>query len=838
LIISYAKSQKLGDTTDTNSWFTHIIVYTNLLPISFYGIFDLCTIIEKFRFEITEKMSSNYKKHRTIINDADILTDLANINYVFLDKTGTLTSERVEISMIFAHEKIYEFDEEFRKKLKPVHIRSSVTKKDSPKSETRLKNMEEQLANRDIPSFQNLLLKRLKSSKVYSEENADFLINDEKMDKNTIKENSPKEKSPKENEQTFNNFTQFSISSKKNLHLSNLKESGEYFSTNLETEDALKELIRSFAFCHNAKVVYEGTDNCYFQSNRKEEEVLLEFARINGFCLEQVTKSDMKGDYLIKELDKKVNYGIIGSNEFSYKRKRFSLLMNEPSDEGSFLYCKGNLQAMRERLNLNEEEDENLNFISNYFKERGVKTMVYAVKKFNKEETKEISNKMRNLKFSLMTQEEEIEELANEMEVKMDLLGIVGFKEKMRKEVPKMINFLQEIDAGIWMVSGDTYDHVMNCAINSNILNMNKSEGFQVQSENIDDISVSIKNILMEIKTILDPFQQDSSENKEVRETFLNKKTSLNFRTGISIRKEDCFKNKYIVLNGKSFDIIMNNVYLRDHFIFIASFTKILIGYNLSPQNKQALVKIVKNNFYGNPNVLAIGDGLNDSPMMQSANVGIELMHKNQAKKYEIGNNNGDILISNLDQVKHLMIYKGKGFFERMDYLFGIIIYKEALLGFTFFMYNWTYNFNNHQLYESYYVLFYGHIFFFLQTIVFTLFNQSFKVKILKFFPALYMDGAQRMKTKFSKPFLKNFFEGLLISVMIIYVTSFSLGSSIDYNGKEVDFEALQWVFMFSLFFIIGIKVIFNSYLQNFFLYIFIYSFFIISNRKREMFGM
>ena len=804
MIIYYAKSQKILISPDTNSWFTHLIIYTNLVPISFYGIFDLCSIIEKFRFEINEKTSSNYKKHRTIINDADILTDLANIDYVFLDKTGTLTSEKVEISMIFSNEKIYEFDEQFRKKIKPVHFRNSLNKKDSPVSGTNLQNVEEQLANRDIPSFQNLLVHKVKSSKVFSEEHVDFLITDEKIDKNAQKENSPKE-----NEQTYNNFTQFSIPSNKNLLLSNLKESGENFSTNLETEDILKELIRSFTFCHNAKVVYEGTDNCYFQSNRKEEEVLLEFARINGFCLEQVTKSEMKGDYLIKEFDKKANYGIIGSNEFSYKRKRFSILMHEASDEGSILYCKGNLQSMKERLNLNAEEDEGLDYISNYFKERGVKTMVYAVKKFNKDETKEFSNKMRNLKFSLMTQEEEIEELAIEMEVKMDLLGIVGFKEKMRKEVPKMINFLQEIDAGIWMVSGDSYDHVMNCAINGNILNTNKSEGFHVQSENIEDISVSIKNILMEIKTILDPFQQETSENKEVGETFLNKTRSLKFRTGISIRKENTFKDKYMVLNGKSLDIILNNVYLRDHFVFIVSFTKILIGYNLSPQNKQALVKIVRNNFHGSPNVLAIGDGFNDSPMMQSANVGIELMHKNKAKKYEIGNNNGDILISNLDQVKHLMIYKGKALFERMDRLIGLIIYKDALLGFTFFVYNWTYNFNNHQLYESYYVLFYGHIFFFLQTIVFTLFNQSFKVEILKFLPALYLDGAQRMKANLPKPFLKNFFEGLLISIMIIYVASLSLESSIDHNGKEIDFQALEWVFIFSLFFIVGLKVIF-----------------------------
>ena len=88
--------------TDNNSWFTHLIVYTNLIPISFYGFFDISAIIEKFRFEHSKKklLSSN-KEQKLIVNDGDILTDLAHINHVFLDKTGTLTSEKVEIAKIF-----------------------------------------------------------------------------------------------------------------------------------------------------------------------------------------------------------------------------------------------------------------------------------------------------------------------------------------------------------------------------------------------------------------------------------------------------------------------------------------------------------------------------------------------------------------------------------------------------------------------------------------------------------------------------------------------------------------------------------------------------------------
>ena len=763
-----------------------------MVPITFYSFFDLCAIIEKFRLERSEKEPSTKLKYSTIINNADILTDLAHINYVFLDKTGTLTSENVELCKIFVNGKIYQFEENY---LKNNKNRVALSKKATmivQEQEPNLLNIEEQLGFRNIPSFQNLLpSNKLKhqSSAGQDDENANFLnlnINKNPTDMGT----------------------EVALPSKRNIIFSNIIESGEGFLKDLESEDALKELIRSFAFCHNSKVIYQGVENSYFESSRKEEEILLDFARANGFSLEKVTKSEMKGEYIIRDTENKTNYNILGTNEFSYSRGRFSLLMDEGPEKGCTLYCKGNLHSMQNQLLLEEEDREYLNQISNSFKEQGVKMSIYASRKFNKEETKELINRLKNLKFSLMTQEEELEELANEMEVKLDLVGIVGYREQMRKEVPEMIRFFQDINIGIWVVSGDTYDNVMNCAINGNIINSKKNEGFFIQAENIEDISVSIKNILTEIRIILDPFQQNQNFNNENDPT---KNQGLKLNRALSVRKVGSFNNKYVVINGKSLDLIMKNVYLRDHFIFITSFVKVLIGYNLSPQNKESLVQSVRNNFFDQPNVLAIGDGFNDSLMMQSANVGIELMHKNKSKSYEIIHNYGDILISNLSQIKPLMIYKGKRLYEKMEHLLGIIIYQNMLLGMTFFAYNWSYNFENHQLYESYFVLFFGNIFYFLQMLTFALFNESFKVEILKFFPALYVDGTIRIKRKIPKPFLKYSLEAFLTSIMIIYVTSAILENSIDCNGKEIDFEGVQWVFIFSLFFIMAFKVNYSS---------------------------
>ena len=106
--------------------------------------------------------------------------------------------------------------------------------------------------------------------------------------------------------------------------------------------------------------------------------------------------------------------------------------------------------------------------------------------------------------------------------------------------------------------------------------------------------------------------------------------------------------NKYILLNGKSLDIIMQDHYLRLHFIFMVSLIKKFVCYNLSPTHKANLVDLVQSKIINNPKVLAIGDGWNDVLMLQKASIGIEYVPPQIINRKEGLMNAGDIQISNL----------------------------------------------------------------------------------------------------------------------------------------------------------------------------------------------
>lgn len=65
-----------------------------------------------------------------------------------------------------------------------------------------------------------------------------------------------------------------------------------------------------------------------------------------------------------------------------------------------------------------------------------------------------------------------------------------------------------------------------------------------------------------------------------------------------------------MIVKGSTLDIVFNDEFLRNHFIFAASFCASIVGYKLTPQHKAMLVEMVKFKFYGEHRVLAIGDGL------------------------------------------------------------------------------------------------------------------------------------------------------------------------------------------------------------------------------------
>jgi len=56
-----------------------------------------------------------------------------------------------------------------------------------------------------------------------------------------------------------------------------------------------------------------------------------------------------------------------------------------------------------------------------------------------------------------------LEELAKELESNLELVTIIGLRDKLAEGVHEVVELFNDIDSHIWVASGDIKENVMNC---------------------------------------------------------------------------------------------------------------------------------------------------------------------------------------------------------------------------------------------------------------------------------------------------------------------------------------------------------------------------------------
>ena len=285
------------------------------------------------------------------------------------------------------------------------------------------------------------------------------------------------------------------------------------------------------------------------------------------------------------------------------------------------------------------------------------------------------------------------------------------------------------------------------------------------------------------------------SENVKIFQTFSNRMNSY------------CF-----IFSGPSLDIILNSNTLRPHFIFLLAIIKKVIGYNLTPQHKGALVDIIKNNFVNQPTVMTLGEGYKDSLMFQKSDIGVEMINFGAADNYRM--DSADVTVSSLPMLKQLMLKEGTSRLLMQDNLIIFLFYQAFLMGIMLFLFYWVCPFRPNNIFFSLLVIFYFLIFGFLNTFALGLFNKPIDENMFDVLPILYKEG-KLIKRKFLMRFIVRAFGEALVHALIVFGVSVEgFSGYMDQEGKNSSILVLVLGILFSLILLNNLKVTsFNSLL-------------------------
>jgi len=213
--------------------------------------------------------------------------------------------------------------------------------------------------------------------------------------------------------------------------------------------------FRALALCHSvlADRPEPATDPFLvnYKAESPDEAALVAAARDAGFPFLGKSKDTLE----IEVMGQSEKYTLLKLLEFNSTRKRMSVIVRAP-DGRLILYCKGADSVIYERLA--KDHDERLKDQTSkdmeMFANSGLRTLCISYRYVDEEEYLAWSRLYDNATSAIENREEEIEKANELMEHSLVILGATALEDKLQEGVPEAIELLHRAGIKLWILTG------------------------------------------------------------------------------------------------------------------------------------------------------------------------------------------------------------------------------------------------------------------------------------------------------------------------------------------------------------------------------------------------
>uniref|UniRef100_A0A8D3CFI9 Phospholipid-transporting ATPase n=1 Tax=Scophthalmus maximus TaxID=52904 RepID=A0A8D3CFI9_SCOMX len=312
--------------------------------------------------------------------------------------------------------------------------------------------------------------------------------------------------------------------------------------------------FRLLALCHTVMPEEKKEGELYYQAQSPDEGALVTAARNFGFVFRSRTPESIT----VVEMGRRVTYELMAVLDFNNVRKRMSVIVRSPDGQLT-LFCKGADTIVYERLH--NGADAMCEPPADEYAGDGLRTLVLAYKDLDEGYMDEWRRRHHEASTAMDGREERLDELYEEIEKDLLLLGATAVEDKLQDGVPQTIEQLTKADIKIWVLTGDKQETAENIGYSCNML------------------------------------------REEMKEIFV-----MAANTAEGVKEEKC----------AAFALEKD---LRLELLRTACMCQTVICCRVTPLQKAQVVQLVKK--YKQAITLAIGDGANDVSMIKAAHIGV-----------------------------------------------------------------------------------------------------------------------------------------------------------------------------------------------------------------------
>lgn len=675
----------IGSTPAVNGIITFwaaVILLQNLIPISLYITIEIVKSFQAFFIYQDCHMYYGPIDYRCTPKSWSISDDLGQIEYIFSDKTGTLTQNVMEFKKCTINGRSY--GRAFTEAMVGIMKREGTYTDEIA-----------QAKRQEIIEDKQLMLNKLRRtlSQVGSRNSIDLMDN---LD---------------DQEVTF-------VSSEMIDHLQG--------GMGPEQAQSIYHFLLVLSLCHAVlpERAKDGSNKLIYKAQSPDESALVSFARDMGFALTERTRNGV----IINEQGTTHEYEVLQSLEFNSARKRMSVIVRMPGTGKIYLFCKGADNVIYSRLkpNCQHELRQATSDQLEVFAKEGLRTLCLAQKELSVEEYNDWAARHELASQALNNREEQMEMVADEIERDLYLIGGTAIEDRLQDGVPETIELLSRAGIKLWVLTGDKVETAINIGFSCNLLDPGMELIF---------LQFPTKTLDYAIKDIDDKLQKYFGLE-------YNEETMKKAREDHSVPSREYA----IILDGDSLELIgsaesdedATRKGLRERFVLLCKQCRSVLCCRVSPSQKALVVSSVKSTL--DVTTLAIGDGANDVAMIQEADVGVGIagLEGRQAVM------SSDYGFGQFRFLSRLVLVHGRWAYRRVAEMTANMFYKNVVFTLTLFWYNVHNDFDCSYLFDYTYITLFNLAFTSLPVIFMGFLDQDVNDKISLAVPELYRRGILR----------------------------------------------------------------------------------------------
>ena len=718
------------------NYFTYMLLLNTLIPISLIITLEVVKLIQGRFMTCDEYGYSKLRKRWIQPNSVSLNEELGLVKYIFSDKTGTLTCNKMQFKYCVIGDVCYQF------------MRGNIDENSKEETDFRERENIIPFSNYDMYKATQGLNTNLTGA-YYK----DFILKSEK---------DP-------------NIT---------LNLENSK-------------DLIENYWLALSLCHSCSVQIndEGLEEYICVSPDSIE--LVKAAKYQGFHLTNNENANIKKIILGENDNNFTEIELLHLIEFSSDRKRETVIVK---DKGIIkLYCKGADSVIKARISQNTPQQilKQGEYYVDKFSKQGFRTLFISMKILSQSEYDSFAQEVREASTSLDNKEELLSIAYAKVENNLYIIGATIVEDKLQENVPETIRDLRLANIKIWMLTGDKMDTAENIAKSCNLINEdiflfrlcgNLDSGYEDAIDSVTEFQLRFREfkgrydsmsqpgkfaILIDEKMLARILPGDPSEEEE--------------NLDISTRISGVFKSTISTLQDKQESNHSNMKISEDDeerlFMSIAKDASSVICCRVSPSQKSKVVLMMKR-FYPRAVTLAIGDGGNDVPMIMEAHIGVGIYGEEGMRAVQ----SSDYAIGEFQFLRSLLLFHGRTNYIRNAECIKYFFYKNFCFTLIQFLFGFYCNFTGQTIMDDWFISCYNLLFTSIPLGARALLDHDIKpsdgIIVNKMLPFLYAENRDNPIFTIPKFFLTLLRAIIHLCINYFFVIYLYNKDSVNYNGK------------------------------------------------------